>query len=351
MYFLKKDRRYAAVTNEGQYIRKEDLHRQLAALLAMYDDVVSPNNVSRSGSRRLSEQTAYKRRTEMHRAITELQSVLRFRLERLDTIKRRHIFALYNYWKDNGIAESTIRIRLSHLRTLCFWLTIEKVMPRTSEILGGNSAPRAAQSDRSWSGANVDPVSKINDVYHCDANVGLVLELMLAFGMRLEEACLFSPPEEIGRTIRIVRGAKGGRKRAVWVDTPAQRRVLRRARARLDGDNAIPDGSNLAQFKRRIYYILEKCGITKKDLGITSHGLRHQFAQSLYGKNAGAEAPIKGGSQTPDPRRRQRARALVAKQLGHNRPEITDAYIGAQPRRQKKKSRTARRVEGRSSQK
>jgi len=78
---------------------------------------------------------------------------------------------------------------------------------------------------------------------------------------------------------------------------------------------------------RRFKYVCEKFGITKAKLGITIHGLRHQYAAERYEKFAGTPAPVRGGA--PVAREVDRAARLqVADELGHSRENVTGAYLG-----------------------
>ena len=57
--------------------------------------------------------------------------------------------------------------------------------------------------------------------------VALVLRLIFAFGLRLQEASLFRPQwDDRGDYIQVIAGTKGGRPRQVPVETAQQRDVL-----------------------------------------------------------------------------------------------------------------------------
>lgn len=83
----------------------------------------------------------------------------------------------------------------------------------------------------------------------------------------------------------------------------------------------------LVQAQRRLRYVMERFGITKRDLHVVPHGLRHQFAASRYTELTGSLPPVAGGvgvTADADSAARQRVSAL----LGHGRPQITNAYLG-----------------------
>jgi len=84
----------------------------------------------------------------------------------------------------------------------------------------------------------------------------------------------------------------------------------------------------LVQALRRLRYVMERFGITKRDLRVVPHGLRHQFAAGHYAVRTGSPPPVAGGGPVPaeaDLAARQSVSAL----LGHGRPQITNAYLGS----------------------
>jgi integrase len=96
--------------------------------------------------------------------------------------------------------------------------------------------------------------------------------------------------------------------------------------------NLVPPGKSVQQAKDRLYYIARrKLGISKADLGVTPHGLRHEFALNLYEAEAGAPAALRGG-EAVERTRDLAARQEVTNQLGHSRPGITGSYTGPRPK-------------------
>ncbi|WP_395398818.1 hypothetical protein ACHMW6_18610 [Pseudoduganella sp. UC29_106] len=90
---------------------------------------------------------------------------------------------------------------------------------------------------------------------------------------------------------------------------------------------------------------MRQVGLTKKELGVTPHGLRHQFAGDLYFDIARVKAPVRGGEVVIDRAVMLDAYRQVARQLGHNRPQISNAYLG-QPRVMRRKVATVGGSEG-----
>jgi integrase len=83
---------------------------------------------------------------------------------------------------------------------------------------------------------------------------------------------------------------------------------------------------SLAQAKNHFYYVTRKCSISRKN-GITSHGLRHAYANRRYQELSGQASPVQGG-KLPNKEDDTAARKQVAEELGHSRESITNHYLG-----------------------
>lgn len=260
----------------------------------------------------------------------------------------RHIEAMVGRWLQRGLATATIHNYLSFLRTFAGWIG-KPGMVREPEYYVGSESPHAhrsqsADADRSWSARSIDVEAKIAEIAAFDPWVGLQVELCYRFGMRGKEARHFRPHgalldradakprdtepfPEVEQFVRISHGAKGGRTRDVPVTTVEQRDLLDRC------CNAVASGMYVgapdmtsAQSRARFYYVVRKFGISKKDLGVVSHGLRHQYVNDGFERDAGRPSPVRGGrGKAPGD---QRARTRAARALGHGRTRVTSCYLG-----------------------
>ena len=94
------------------------------------------------------------------------------------------------------------------------------------------------------------------------------------------------------------------------------------------GDGSlIPTGTTYREYMNRYKHHTRAAGLGN------AHGLRHAYAQWRYAKLTGWKAPAAGGPtserMTPDQARRDRAARLkVSRELGHNRIDIADTYLG-----------------------
>ncbi len=129
--------------------------------------------------------------------------------------------------------------------------------------------------------------------------------------------------------LHVHRGTKGGRRRYVPIDTPERERAVDIARliAKDENESISDPRLELVQAIRHLRYVMECCGMTKADLKVTPHGLRHQYAADEYERATGVRPPVEGGA-APDKATDAAARQDVSMKLGHGRPGISNAYLG-----------------------
>ena len=100
-----------------------------------------------------------------------------------------------------------------------------------------------------------------------------------------------------------------------------------RVLAQRDDESISDPRYTLVQAIRRLRYVMERFGVTKRDLGVTPHGLRHQYAADEFSRETGEAPPVEGGRPVPKDRD-QAARKNVSGRLGHSRIETTSVYLG-----------------------
>jgi integrase len=123
---------------------------------------------------------------------------------------------------------------------------------------------------------------------------------------------------------------KGGRVRWVPLVTPVQHAALEYAQQVIGSSDAHmgrPE-RDLKCNLRRLDYVLEKFGITKRARGATGHGLRHERFGDEYEDMTGVPPPIRGGGPVP-PELDRAARLAVSQLAGHSRVRASAAYLGA----------------------
>lgn len=158
-----------------------------------------------------------------------------------------------------------------------------------------------------------------------------VVVLARELGLRAKEASLLNANaalrEASARGVVTIRdGTKNGRGREITLTSTRQTAALQQAALAQGNARAVmPADKNWKQWKenglRSIRETLQSCGISRL------HDLRSSYACERYQKISGYKAPVLGGNA---PRAADRAaRMQIARELGHNRIDITNSYVGA----------------------
>ena len=292
--------------------------------------VLKAHNGARNDGAVASFATQDKRADVLYAGFKSLLA-LGFRMDTVMSLRGKHVEALAKDWHTRGLSASTLQNNLSIFRTFAEWIGKAGMVRGIEHYLGSGMAARSsiAQEDKSWSGRGIDIAAKIEQVRQKDARIGLQLELQFAFGLRAREAMQLRPHiADQGTYLSISHGTKGGRDRVEPIRTPEQRALLDRAKtfcATRSSSTSDPQ-RKLAQWKNHYYQVVRSCGITRSD-GITSHGLRHEYANERYRELSGADSPVRGGA-TLDREADHAAREVVAEELGHSRADVTTHYLG-----------------------
>lgn len=333
----------------------ENWKQTLASLLEAH------NGQHARRSKTVSHRTREARGEGLYRIFRQLWD-LGYRVQPTD-LKEKHIRTLMDYWtgepiqlgQDTGrplklavpLSPAYIQQQLSYLRVLSRWIgKAGLVKPATYYVPDAKLVARTcmATRDHSWSGNGVTTQQVIDAIAAIDARVAVQMEVMVAFGLRRKEAMMFCPhaamvpeyalpagrgQEQFVAFLRVVRGTKGGRLRYVPIRSDGQREALRKACALVSRQNehiGYPN-LNLKQALDKFSNVVRRAGLTKTDLGVTAHGLRHEYAQDLYFEITNLPAPIRAEAAC-DPQLMAYAYHQVAQHLGHNRPQISTAYLG-----------------------
>lgn len=301
--------------------------------------------VARHSSRpkNIGAKTQYSRR-RFHLLVARQLYELGFRVEKLRNLGSRHVIALSHHWEAQGLSPSTLQNRISHLRTLGKMLGKSNLVPAADQLFDDPASIRrsgATQTDKSWSANNIDLERVVDQAYAIEPHAAVQLLVQLGFGLRFAEAACFRPKEaDLGDRIAVHWGAKNGRPREVELcageQGERQRAILDLAKAYACKPNGslIPEGYTLRRWQNRFYYVMKICGVTRKDLGVTPHGLRHQYAAELYEAVSGLARPLSRARAPAEQlgARDHAGRAAVATALGHARLQISNAYLGVSAR-------------------
>lgn len=315
--------------------RRGDWKRELQYLLHMKGGITA-----RGKLKPISDRTLANRENILYSCIYQLRE-MGFKLQSVYNLKEKHVAALVSKWDKEGLSAGSIANYLTALRVLTKWIgkpgmvrSGEHYVDDPERIRRRNVAVR----DKSWTAAGVNPDAIIAQVRAIDENVALQLELILAFGLRREEAVQFKPHRvDEGGVLRVRDGTKGGRERLIPVENDYQRDVLTRTKQKAQRfhDHVGDPRKTLIQALNRFSYVMHSLGITRSQLGVTAHGLRHQRLNDIYEEVAGVPSPVRqreaGETQLRrgDPYKEALARQKVTVIAGHGRLPITTAYTGS----------------------
>lgn len=315
----------------------------------MFQNVLERRS-SRSGY--ISDKTGDNRRQILFLAFRQLREdgiYLRY----VTHLKGRHIAHLLQRWDREGLANGTIQERISHLRFFARLIHKAGMIHSKAKIAANGIAPSrvnreaVTKVDKSWSGKTVDIATLLHKADQHHVRLGLILRGIAGFGLRVKEAVCLLPHEADkdndsrpakDQVLRIVHGTKGGRPRTVPINTPELRALVDEMKRVVQPDDSLSGKSRSLEAACKWYYRqMRKLGITKDQLGVTSHGLRHEYVHQRLAER-GVTAPVKaatadesnqGGSPIKSRKEVMEVRRQVSNMVGHSRPSIITAYSGS----------------------
>jgi integrase len=303
------------------------------ALLNLFDaNVARVHSTTRVSGRALSIKTQEYRVAKLCKAFRELLDG-GFFLRAPWSLKHKHVTFLVSSWIAAGQTGGTIENKLTYLRALAEWMGKTNLIGSLDDYADrdalGLKRSYVATEDKSWAAHGVDAVAKIEQIALTCPHTAVQLKLQVAFGLRIEESFMLRPAEAARnpQLLAVTRGTKGGRPREVPIETKIG--ILEEA-ARLSNGltgSTVPAHRTLSQWRDWYYYVLEKHGVTRRGMGITSHGLRHEYLQTLYKDTTGVLAPIKRAAARPDPQLHEEALRRVVEAAGHSRRSKSGAYL------------------------
>jgi integrase len=261
------------------------------------------------------------------------------RIRKLESLSEKHVESLMERWHDAGICVATLHTRLSMISVLCDYLGKRGLTKPIAHYFPDENMRRStvAKESKAWKAKGVDVGEMIALATKVDERLGVMLALQHTFGLRVKESIELRPSHGLidrGNTLELHQGTKGGKPRTVPVNTPERVRVLQWAISVANSGNSKrvrwPD-CTWKQAQRRFYhYVNNRLGISKKNMGVTPHGLRHGWGQDEYREQTGLPAPVEGGALGKiDRETHQKASMTVSRWLGHERIDVTTSYCGS----------------------
>ncbi|MDE0410709.1 MAG: integrase domain-containing protein [Gammaproteobacteria bacterium] len=269
---------------------------------------------------------SYATQQNRERILTQAASELHamgYRRMQAKSLKPKHIEALVELWRERELSIGTIKNRMAALRWWAIKVNKLNVIAKSNEFYGIPDR-RFVTNENKARDLTEAQLSKVKDNH-----VRMSLELQRTFGLRREEAMKFTPSyADKGDRIQLKASwTKGGKPRTIPIRTETQRDVLDRARSLAGFGSLIPPHRSYVQ-QLRVYE-----GHTTR-AGLSSmHGLRHAYAQDRYEELTSWKCPVAGGPgrEALSPEQRaldHEARLTISQELGHERSQITTAYLG-----------------------
>lgn len=267
---------------------------------------------------------------------------LGYRIERIAQIREDHIRAVVRDHWANGCSPGHLAHVMTQLHKLDDWLgkpglvrKKEHYLPEVNPL--EFAVKQVATSSKSWSRNGIDLEEKIRQADAIDSRFGLMLRLELGFGLRRCEVLQIRPwHDDRGDRLHIRFGiAKGGRERSIDIETVEQRIILDFAKSRVSKSEFLgwTDGKQrgvglLERNEQRYNRYMRAIGITRKDAGVTGHGLRAEYAENSALLMGLLPATLGGNLGQMPKENEDEIRLRVSENLGHGRTSVTGAYYG-----------------------
>jgi len=263
---------------------------------------------------------------DRERSLDQIANQLRdmgYRYMTANSLKPKHVQALVERWKAEGLDPGTIKNRMADLRWWAEKINKQNVMARDNVHYGIADRQYVTNINKARELTTRD-LDKVNDPYS-----RMSLRLQAAFGLRRAESIKIRPEwADRGDRLHLKdTWTKGGRPREIPIRNEEQRQLLDEAKRLAGWGSLIPADKRYVEQLRRFEYQCAQAGINR------IHGHRHQYAQTRYREITGWAAPAAGGPRwstlTPSQREIDReARLAVSRELGHERIAVAGVYIG-----------------------
>jgi len=255
---------------------------------------------------------------------------LEFKIQKIQNIQDKHLFAYANKLKNAGKEETYIKKELSAIRFFHNQINSTKYELTDSNTFNQVKLEldtKKEKPDRSWSDTEIDNYLKLAYKFGRFEMV-LIVYAALLLGLRIDEAVSLKTNmviKALKENKLYLTNTKGGRPRTLYLSYE-QRGLLEIIKENAEGEYAIcplkyVENHEIHKFKKSIQNFINKhqkeIWDQNKETMPTFHGLRHTFAQNLDKRLI-----AKGYSLS-------KSAIKVGNALGHgnNRPDITYTYL------------------------
>jgi len=229
----------------------------------------------RTNGRVASDRTTTSYGEVLHLAFETL-TTLGYRIQKPENLSDAHVAALCQHWYSNGKKPSTIREYLSKLRIFAGWMgkkglvkSLPAYLPHVDKDL--LKVSKITADSKGWSEKGIDIAEKIREADAIDGRFGLMLRMMLTFGLRRKEVVHNRPwKADRGDKLSIYPGeAKGGRPRDIIFNTPEQRIVLDYVKSNVNKNESLGWTTNTRGEKATLQFNIGKYNRLMAKIGVT----------------------------------------------------------------------------------
>ena len=234
-----------------------------------------------------------------------------------------------------AVASGTQAVRLTTLRLICDEAGKPGLVAKSNKAAGMPGRVRVNPENVAWR-IDRDRANRVPG-----QNVGVVLRAQNQFGLRMREAWLLDGRKaDRADWLFVERGTKGGKPRWVPIRTDAQRELLAEVKA---ANSRTPKGTLMPGASQKAAFDAYKAGMKAAGLK-RGHGLRHDYAQRRHAElvrekaeaaesapwvcpKLGGPWPVTGLNK-PDRAIDNEVRLIISREMGHERVEAANPYLG-----------------------
>lgn len=313
-----------------------DLEKSVNAVLAQHNHIRANGKTASERTQTLTKEVVYTAFRRLH--------ALGMNIENPVNLKPRHIEALVrDWWYVQKKKPKTIQNDLSRLRRFATMMGKAGLVRSVNEYLPdvdpeALQVKNVAEKSKSWDAAGLDMVEIFRKVDEADKRLGLMLRMELAFGLRREEALKCKPHEQDGGTcLHILAGqGKGGRPRMILIKSQYQREILDYVKKHVPKTESLGwpytvrgKTASLKQNLTRYRNMMQQLGFTKKNMGVTGHGLRAQFAENNALMHDIVPPSLGGEKNQKEKEDMQVQLGKLSEDMGHHRLCVMSSYYGS----------------------
>ncbi len=271
---------------------------------------------------------------------------LGFQLHSPEGISEKHLCAIIRHKWAYGISVGAFSVLMTQLGKLATWIN-KPAMLRDKTYYLPEETPenfkrqKVATHSKSVMGNGYDIETVLKNADRIDARFGAMVRMELAFGLRRGEALKIIPHLDDRVVFFDIRKgvAKNGRERQIPIETELQRQTLEYVKSLIrkkehlgwvdkPKEKVETAGNLLERNEGRYNDYMRQLGFTKKQAGITGHGLRAQYSEDMAIMKGFVPATLGGTAGQLDQESFDLARLQIAENMGHSRLNITGAYYG-----------------------